>query len=102
MAVPVGPRLLTASERAVVLRLLEADFVGVEELRAQVDVAEVVAKWGEESVSVDLRVPAGVTPSPVGNGPVPVRATVSDGDRGVVAVGRPRAARGVGVRVIPR
>ncbi|MFJ8434092.1 hypothetical protein ACIQ9P_22595 [Kitasatospora sp. NPDC094019] len=55
-AAPIEPRPLNADERAVLEHLLEADFVGAPALRAQVDRTEVVAAWGVDSVSVDLRV----------------------------------------------
>ncbi|MEU9045295.1 MULTISPECIES: hypothetical protein [unclassified Kitasatospora] len=61
--VPVEPRPLNDSERAVLDHLLTVDFVGASALRSQLDRTEVVATWGARSVSVDLRV-RGLEPHP--------------------------------------
>ncbi|KQV15817.1 hypothetical protein ASE03_32410 [Kitasatospora sp. Root187] len=53
---PIEPRPLNDSERAVLEHLLEADFAGAPALRGQLDRTEVVATWGTGSVSV---LPAG-------------------------------------------
>ncbi len=63
MTVPIEPRPLNASERTVLEHLLAADFAGASALRDQLDRTEVVATWGAESVSVDLRV-RGLVPRP--------------------------------------
>ncbi|MGW3100848.1 hypothetical protein [Streptomyces sp. NPDC001100] len=54
--VPVDPRALNDSERAVLEWILSADFAGAPALRGQVERTEVVAVRGPGSVSVDLRV----------------------------------------------
>lgn len=54
--VPITPRPLTISERAVLEHILSVDFDGASALRAQLDRVEVVATWGAESPSIDLRV----------------------------------------------
>lgn len=79
-AVPVTitPRPLNPGERAVVELILAHDFPGAAELRAQVDLVQVVAKWGADSASVDLRVLEGASRSPQGTGVIPVDATVVD------------------------
>lgn len=56
MAHSIDPRPLNADERAVLEHVLSAEFVGASQLRSQLDGTEVVAVWGPDSVSVDLRV----------------------------------------------
>jgi len=77
-SLPVTPRPLNHSERAVLEHILTADFAGASTLRSQLDRTEVVAVWAPGSVSVDLRVrePAQHTalPFPL----VPVDAHVHD------------------------
>ncbi|MEW2547579.1 hypothetical protein AB0910_17700 [Streptomyces sp. NPDC047002] len=62
----------------MVERLLSADFPGAQELRLQIDDAQVVGRWGTGSVSVDLRVSGDAPASPVSSGVAPVEATVVD------------------------
>ncbi|MER5635938.1 hypothetical protein ABT095_03150 [Kitasatospora sp. NPDC002227] len=77
--VPIEPRPLNGSERAVLEHLLAADFDGAPALRGQVDRAEVVAAWGVGSVSVDLRV-RGLEQDPAPRSTLlPVGALVYDG-----------------------
>ncbi|MEU5372844.1 hypothetical protein ABZ362_28435 [Streptomyces sp. NPDC005951] len=52
----INPRPLNADERAVLEHVLSAEFVGASQLRSQLDRTEVIAVWGPDSVSVDLRV----------------------------------------------
>ncbi|MFB8406048.1 hypothetical protein [Streptomyces sp. NPDC055912] len=52
----IDPRPLNADERAVHEHILSAEFVGVSQLRSQLDRTEVIAVWGPDSVSVDLQV----------------------------------------------
>ncbi|WP_418958857.1 hypothetical protein [Streptomyces tritici] len=58
--------------------ILASDFPGAVELRAQVDFVQVVAKWGEDSPSVDLRVSEEAPRSTAVAGVIPVDATVVD------------------------
>ncbi len=53
---PMGPRPLTVSERAVLEHILSADFAGAPTLRSRLDRTEVVALWASGPVSVDLLV----------------------------------------------
>lgn len=78
MRVPVEPRPLTTAERAVVERILQEDFPGAAELRRQLDQVQVVALWGSNSVSVDLRVADNFPRAPISTGVVPVTATTLD------------------------
>ncbi|GAA1332434.1 hypothetical protein GCM10009660_06910 [Catellatospora bangladeshensis] len=78
MRVPVEPRPLTAKERAVVERILRLGFPGAAEFRHQLDRVRVVALWGPDSASVDLRVADDAPPAPVPDGVVPVTCTVID------------------------
>ncbi|MFG2911944.1 hypothetical protein ACGF0D_03475 [Kitasatospora sp. NPDC048298] len=76
--IPVEPRPLDDSERAVLEHLLAADFAGAPALRAQLDRTEVTAVWGAGSVSVDLRV-RGLERDPApAFVPLPVDAPVHD------------------------
>ncbi|MFE5581829.1 hypothetical protein [Kitasatospora sp. NPDC056531] len=77
--VPIEPRPLNDSERAVPEHLLAADFVGASALRSQLDRTEVVATWGAESASVDLRVRGSVRRPALASTPLPVDAPVHDG-----------------------
>ncbi|MEU3977530.1 hypothetical protein [Streptomyces bacillaris] len=52
--------------------ILQLDFPGAAELRHQLDRTRVVALWGSDSVSVDLRVMGDVPSAPIPNGVVPV------------------------------
>ncbi len=76
--IPVAPRPLNDSERAVLEHILSADFVGAPALRAQLDQTEVVATWGTRSVSVDLRVRGPVRHAALASVLVPVDAPVHD------------------------
>jgi hypothetical protein len=78
MAITITPRRMSPGERAVVDLILAQDFPGAAELRAQIDFVEVVAKWGADSASVDIRALEGVPRSPGSSGVVPVDATVTD------------------------
>ncbi|MFD6275437.1 hypothetical protein ACFWFI_07670 [Streptomyces sp. NPDC060209] len=78
MPVAITPRPLDPAERAVVELLLANEFPGAAELRAQVGLVRVVARWGAHSASVDLMVPEGAPRSSAGSGVVPVDATVVD------------------------
>lgn len=78
MPIAITPRPLSAGERAVVELILANEFHGAAELRTQVDLVRVVAKWGTDSASVDLMVFEGAPRSPAANGVVPVDATVVD------------------------
>ena len=76
--VAITPRPMSSGERAVVELILANEFPGAVELRAQVGFVQVVAKWGVESVSVDLLVLEGAPRSPGVAGVIPVDATVAD------------------------
>lgn len=78
VSVAITPRPMSSGERAVVELILANEFPGAAELRAQVDFVQVVARWGVDSPSVDLRVLEGVPRSPVASGVIPVDATVVD------------------------
>ncbi|MFF7632887.1 hypothetical protein ACFZB9_07005 [Kitasatospora sp. NPDC008050] len=78
MPVPIEPRPLNDSERAVLEHILSADVAGASALRSQLDRTEVVATWGAESVSVDLRVRGPVQHAPQVSRVVPVGAGVYD------------------------
>lgn len=78
MRVPVEPRPLTSKERAVAEQILQLDFPGAAELRHQLDWVRVVALWGSNSASVDLRVTNDTAPAPISDGVVPVTCTVID------------------------
>ena len=77
-AVPIEPRPLNASERAVLEHLLSTDFAGAASLRDQLDRTEVVGTWGAESVSVDLRVCGTAQHPPQASRLLPVGAYVYD------------------------
>ncbi|WP_019062146.1 hypothetical protein [Streptomyces prunicolor] len=76
--VPVEPRPLNSSERAVLERILAADFADAPVLRSQLERTEVVAVWAPGSVSVDLRVRAPVRRAAMASELVPVDAHVLD------------------------
>ncbi|MFF2858934.1 hypothetical protein ACFVSX_03470 [Streptomyces rubiginosohelvolus] len=59
-------------------RILQVDFPGAAELRRQLDHVRVVALWGSDSVSVDLRVTDDAPRAPMKTGVVPVTSTVVD------------------------
>ncbi|MGZ9930418.1 hypothetical protein ACXNSR_11050 [Streptomyces sp. NC-S4] len=60
--------------------ILDREFPGAAELRAQIDFVRVVAQWGVGSPSVDLEVLEGTPRSPGVTGVLPVDATVKDED----------------------
>ncbi|MEV0537214.1 hypothetical protein [Kitasatospora sp. NPDC050463] len=76
--VPIEPRPLNASERAVLEHILSVDFVGAAALRSQLDRTEVIATWGAKSVSVDLRVRGLVQDPALASTPLPVNAPIHD------------------------
>jgi len=76
--VPVEPRPLNGSERAVLEWILSADFTDAAALRSQLERTEVVAVWGAGSVSVDLRVREPVRHAAMASDLVPVGAHVHD------------------------
>ncbi|GHF14318.1 hypothetical protein [Streptomyces morookaense] len=76
MPIEITPRPINTAERAILEKLLSVDFVGVEELRLQIDFCEVTGIWGQDSVSVDLRTSDSSPQSPAGTGPIPVRTSV--------------------------
>lgn len=78
MPVPIDPRPLNASERAVLEHILSADFFGAAELYGQLDRTEVVALWAAGSVSVDLRVTEPMQRAAMATELVPVDAHVHD------------------------
>ncbi|MFI1830569.1 hypothetical protein ACH41E_29630 [Streptomyces sp. NPDC020412] len=78
VAVAITPRPMTPGERAVVELILAEKFPGAAELRDQIDFVKVIAKWGEGSASVDLRVSQDAPCSPDSSGVIPVDATVTD------------------------
>ncbi|KOU48227.1 hypothetical protein [Streptomyces sp. WM6378] len=75
---PIDPRPLSVSERAVLEHILSADFSGASELRGQLDRTEVVALWGPGSASVDLLVREPVQHAVMASELVPVDAHVHD------------------------
>ncbi|MGW2842110.1 hypothetical protein ACWCWD_30510 [Streptomyces sp. NPDC001493] len=77
-ALPIDPRPLNADERAVLEHILAAEFVGSSRLRSQLDGAEVIAAWGPDSVSVDLRVREPCEHAELRQEIVPVDAHVHD------------------------
>ncbi|WNZ10885.1 hypothetical protein [Streptomyces sp. 11x1] len=58
--------------------LLAADFPGSAELRQQLDKVEVVAQWGDGSVSADFKVSGDFPIAPIPSGVAPVEAVVVD------------------------
>lgn len=76
--IPITPRPLNASERAVLELILSADFDGASALRAQLDHVEVVATWAAGSPSIDLRVREPVARASLPARLVPVDAQVRD------------------------
>ncbi|MGW1463243.1 hypothetical protein ACWCPT_02660 [Streptomyces sp. NPDC002308] len=77
-ALPIDARPLNADERAVLEHILAAEFVGASQLRSQLDGAEVIAVWGPDSVSVDLRVREPCEHAGLRQAIVPVDAHVHD------------------------
>ncbi|MET7800055.1 hypothetical protein [Streptomyces decoyicus] len=77
-SLPVTPRPLNASERAVLEHILTADFAGASALRSQLDRTEVIAAWAPASVSVDLRVREPARHAALASRLVPVDAHVHD------------------------
>ena len=76
--VPITPRPLNSSERAVLEHILSADFDGASALRGQLDRVEVVATWAAESPSIDLVVREPVARASLPDRLVPVDAQVLD------------------------
>ena len=76
--VPITPRPLNSSERAVLERILSVDFDGASALRGQLDRVEVVATWAAGSPSIDLVVREPVARASLPDRLVPVDAQVLD------------------------
>ena len=70
------PRPLSEPERRILTALLEPDFPGAAELRAQLPRTEVTSRCSCGCPTVNLAVPLDVAPSPVGDGCLPVQAAV--------------------------
>ncbi|MBO0884223.1 MAG: hypothetical protein J2P17_28630 [Mycobacterium sp.] len=76
-------RALTATETAVLHRILSSEFSDADRLRAQLGDAMVVKKnWTDNSPSVDIVVPESAERARLDNGPVPVAAHVVDDSGG--------------------
>jgi hypothetical protein len=74
MTMPIQPRELSTTERALLMRLLaDASFSGAEQLATQVATARVT---GGLPTLLDLEVPRVASPADIADGPVPVRAFV--------------------------
>lgn len=71
---------MNSAERAVLRRVLSFSFPGASELLAQIDHAGVTRARGVDSASVDIEVDAKAPCADVPNGPVPVRALVTNAD----------------------
>lgn len=69
---------MSEREEATVRWLLSRDFVGADELRAQVPNARVVGPWGPGSASVDLAVAGEIPRSQLADGPTPGEAWAYD------------------------
>ena len=67
----VPPRPLTPRERAVLEKLLSADFAGAQQLREQVDATVVVGRCDCGCPTIDLSVAAGAPLADVARSPVP-------------------------------
>jgi hypothetical protein len=76
--VPIPPRNLSDAERDVLMFMLSADFVGANELRAQIPDCQVTAVWVDGLPSVDLAVPDGADKAPVADGETPAGSEVRD------------------------
>ncbi|MFC1444050.1 hypothetical protein ABUW04_38020 [Streptacidiphilus sp. N1-10] len=76
--IPITPRPLNVSERAVLELILSVDFDGASALRGQLDHVEVVAIWVAGSPSIDLRVREPVLRASLPARLVPVDAQVLD------------------------
>ena len=76
--VPITPRPLNASERAVLEHILSVDFDGASALRGQLDHVEAVATWAAGSPSIDLRVRGPVARASLPDRLAPVDAQVLD------------------------
>ena len=74
--VPITPRPLNSSERAVLEHILSVDFDGVSALRGQLDRVAVVAAWAAGSPSIDLVVREPVARASLPDRLVPVDAQV--------------------------
>ncbi|MFI5777129.1 hypothetical protein [Nocardia sp. NPDC051570] len=71
---------MTEREAEVLNELLSADFVGAQQLKAQLPLTRVVATWGEGSPSVDLEVEREAERADIADGEIPVDAQVRDVD----------------------
>jgi hypothetical protein len=71
-----GPRPLAPSERAVLERILAAEFPGAAALRAQLDHVRVLKHWYEGSASLDLS--TGGPAAEIADGVLPVDAQVHE------------------------
>ncbi|MEQ4210322.1 hypothetical protein [Actinopolymorpha sp. B9G3] len=71
-------RALTDDERAVMERMLSVDVPGARELRSQLGRVEVVSRWAEGSISVNLELVGDAAPAAVPDGPLPVDAWAYD------------------------
>jgi hypothetical protein len=74
----VSPRALTELERELLTRVLSGDFVGGQELRAQLKQVQVSGAWAEGSPSIDLQVIGSAVPALLTLSPVPIDAAVVD------------------------
>jgi hypothetical protein len=77
-SVPISPRPLSDSERAVLEHILSCEFDGASELRSQLDHTEVVAMWAPKSASIELRVREPLRRAAMASRLVPVDARVVD------------------------
>jgi hypothetical protein len=76
--VPIEPRPLSVTERSALELILSVEFAGAAELRNQLDRTEVVARWGADSASINLRVRQPVRRAAMETRLVPVGAQVVD------------------------
>lgn len=75
------PRALTALEREIVSAILTDECPAANELRAQLEVAQVSRRWPPlGSPSVDFDVPSAAPLAPVADGVLPISADVSNSD----------------------
>ncbi|OIK23049.1 hypothetical protein [Streptomyces malaysiense] len=71
-------RPLSSLERRTLAHLLASEFPGVQELRNQLPETRVTGRWGAESPSVDLEVPADIPAAQIEDGIIPATGTVTD------------------------
>lgn len=74
----ITPRPLSDLEQRILIKLLSPEFPGVQELRNQLPEARVTGRWGAESPSVDLEVPASTPHALIADGIVPATGIVTD------------------------